>query len=203
MPSHRRFPLPCSVRRTAACFVVMTGPDKSSPMFIFRDVRVRATSGLMRRNSLSIAGWRAVAGPMSNYGVEIKPLLVATTRRLPQRTIESTLPTPGTVCPGITFQTPLGPSNTAVPLTTSRSVQPSIVVGRVSGVGVSWVVVRTSFALTSFKVVCRGAPVDSLVATRDSGEVLTEALEAEETIGCCGASAGTFRAISRTIISPI
>ena len=54
-------------------------------------------------------------GLQGTYGVEIKPLLVATTKRLPQRTIESTRPTPGTVCPGVTFQTPLGPSNTAVP----------------------------------------------------------------------------------------
>src|SRR6516225_580991 len=56
------------------------------------------------------------------YGVEIRPLLVATIRRLPQRTIESTLPTPGTVCPGLAFQTPLGPSRTAVPSVTARSV---------------------------------------------------------------------------------
>jgi hypothetical protein len=96
---------------------------------------------------------RAVAGPTGTYGVEIKPLLVATTKRLPQRTIESTLPTPGTVCPSVTFQTPLGPSNTAVPLTTSRSVQPSIVAGLVSVVGVSCVVVRTSFTLAPVKIV--------------------------------------------------
>src|SRR5262252_6031737 len=54
------------------------------------------------------------------YGVEIRPLLVATIKRLPQRTIESTLPTPGTVCPAVTFQTPLGPSITAAP--SSRSI---------------------------------------------------------------------------------
>jgi hypothetical protein len=106
---------------------------------------------------------------------------VATMKRFPQRTTESTLPTPGTICPGVTFQTPLGPSITAVPLTTSRSVQPSIVVGRVSGVGVR-----------------RG--VGSLLA-RDSGAVLMDVVETEETFGFCDASAGVFRAISRTIVS--
>jgi hypothetical protein len=61
------------------------------------------------------------------HGVEISPLLVATMKRLPQRTIESTLPTLGTVCPGITLQMPFGPSNSAVPLATSRSFQPGMV----------------------------------------------------------------------------
>ena len=122
-------------------------------------------SGLGRVLHSLIAGCRAVAGPMSNYGVEIKPLLVATTRRLPQRTIESTLPTPGTVCPGVTFQTPFGPSITAVPLTTSRSVQPSIVVGLVSGVGVSFVGVRTSFTVARVEAVRSGATIESLLAS--------------------------------------
>src|SRR6516164_6965760 len=103
--------------------------------------------------------------PTDAYGVEIKPLLVATINRLPQRTIDSTLPTPGTICPGVTFQTPLGPSITAVPSTTSRSVQPSIVVGLVSGMGVSVVRVRISFTVT---------PVESFLASRDSGAVLTD-----------------------------
>jgi hypothetical protein len=94
------------------------------------------------------------------YGVEIKPLLVPTTKRLPQRTIESTLPTPGTVWPGVTFQTPFGPSITATPFTTSRSVQPSIVVGLVSGVGVSF---RRSFNV---------APVEAVRCLR--GHVLSD-----------------------------
>jgi hypothetical protein len=69
------------------------------------------------------------------YCVEMRPLLVATIQWLPQRTIESTLPTPGTVSPRVALQIPPGPSKTAVPPTTSRTVQPSIVVGFVSGVG--------------------------------------------------------------------
>jgi hypothetical protein len=72
------------------------------------------------------------------YGVEISPLLVATIRRLPHRKIEMTLPTPGTVSPRVTRNVPLGPSNTAVPFITSRSVQPSMVVGLVSGTGANF-----------------------------------------------------------------
>src|SRR5580765_4604054 len=72
------------------------------------------------------------------YGVEIRPLLVATIRRLPHRKIDSILPTPGTVSPRVTRQVPLGPSNTAVPFVTSRSVQPSMVVGLVSGTGANF-----------------------------------------------------------------
>jgi hypothetical protein len=117
------------------------------------------------------------------YGVEIKPLLVATIKRLPQRTIDSTLPTPGTICPGVALQTPLGPSNTAVPFTTSRSVQPSMVLGRVSGVGVSFVSVRTSFTVAPVEAVGRGATVESLPASPDSGVLLTDLVEAEETFG--------------------
>ncbi len=135
------------------------------------------------------------------YGVEIKPVLVATTKRLPQRTIESTRPTPGSVCPGITFQTPFGPSITAVPLTTSRSVQPAMVVGLVSGVKVSFVGVRASFTLMPVTVVCRRATVESLLASRDGGAVLASVVEANESLGFCGASAGPFRVISRTIVS--
>jgi len=141
-------------------------------------------------------------GLQGTYGVEIKPLLVATTKRLPQRTIESTLPTLGTVCPSVTFQTPLGPSNTAVPLTTSRSVQPSIVAGLVSGVGVRCFV-ASSFTLAPVKVVCRGATVESLLASRDRGAVLTEVVEAEATFGFCGIAASAFRAISPTVVSCI
>ena len=72
------------------------------------------------------------------YGVEIRPLLVATIRRLPHRKIDSIFPTPGTVSPRVTRQVPLGPSNTAVPFITSRSVQPSMVVGLVSGTGANF-----------------------------------------------------------------
>jgi hypothetical protein len=72
------------------------------------------------------------------YDVEISPLLVATIRRLPHRKIETTLPTPGTVSPRVTRNVPLGPSNTAVPFITSRSVQPSMVVGLVSGTGANF-----------------------------------------------------------------
>src|SRR6266851_2156840 len=67
--------------------------------------------------------------------VEIRPLLVATIQRLPQRTIESIVPTPGTVSPRAAFHVPFGPSNTAVPPLTSRTVHPSMVVGLVSGTG--------------------------------------------------------------------
>src|SRR5262249_50663059 len=66
--------------------------------------------------------------------VEMRPLVVATIQRLPQRTIESIRPIPGTVSPCAARQAPLGPSSTTVPPTTSRIVQPSIVVGRVSGI---------------------------------------------------------------------
>ena len=67
----------------------------------------------------------------------IRPLLVATIQRLPQSTIESTLPNPGTASPRVTFKMPWGPSKTAAPPTTSRTVEPGTVVGRVSGVGVA------------------------------------------------------------------
>lgn len=46
-------------------------------------------------------------------------------------------PTPGIVSPRATLRMPSGPSKTAVPLVTSRNIQPSMVVGLVSGVGVS------------------------------------------------------------------
>jgi len=72
----------------------------------------------------------------ASYGVDINPLLVATIQRLPQRTIDSTRPTPGTVSPRLTVKVPFGPSKTAVPSVTSRSIQPSMVVGLVSGTGV-------------------------------------------------------------------
>src|SRR5262249_55305554 len=145
----------------------------------------------------------ALGGLPSAYGVEIKPRLVATTNRLPQRTMESTRPIPGTVCPGVTFQTPFGPSITAVPLTTSRSVQPSMVVGLVSGIGVSCIGLRASFTLAPVDAVRGDATVAFLLASRDSGAVVTDVVEAEETFDFCGTSAGALRAISRTIVSRI
>src|SRR3982074_3626865 len=71
----------------------------------------------------------------STYGVAINPLAVATIQRLPQRTIESIRPTPGTLSPCVAVQTPPGPSRTTVLPRTSRTVHPSIVVGLVSGAG--------------------------------------------------------------------
>src|SRR5262245_21768537 len=50
-----------------------------------------------------------------SYGVEIRPPLVATIQRLPQRTIDSIFPTPGIESPCLAFHTPFGPSKTAVP----------------------------------------------------------------------------------------
>src|SRR5262245_41312794 len=74
---------------------------------------------------------------LRRYGVEISPLLVATIQRFPQRTIESTRPAPGRTSPRATLQMPLGPWTTAVPLATSCTIQPGIVVGGVSGTGAS------------------------------------------------------------------
>src|SRR5207248_7185478 len=70
----------------------------------------------------------------NQFCVEIRPLVVATIQRLPQRTIESILPRAGTVSPCVALQTLAGPSKTTVPPTTSRIVQPSIVIGLVSGI---------------------------------------------------------------------
>ena len=83
-------------------------------------------------------GWHAShrnAPARNQFCVEIRPLVVATIQRLPQRTIESTRPTPGTVSPRVALKMPLGPSKTTFPPTTSRTVQPSMVVGLVSGNG--------------------------------------------------------------------
>src|SRR5262245_21532522 len=66
----------------------------------------------------------------------MRPLLVATIQRLPQRTIDSTFPSSGNESPRVTLHTPLGPWRTAVPPTTSYTIQPSIVVGFVSGNGI-------------------------------------------------------------------
>ena len=96
------------------------------------------------------------------YGVEIRPLLVATIRRLPHRKINSILPTPGTVSPRVTRQVPLGPSNTAVPFVTSRSVQPLMVVGLVSGTGANFTGACNSCALGPIDVGCCSASFDNL-----------------------------------------
>src|SRR5712671_5992710 len=70
---------------------------------------------------------------IDDYGVAISPLAVATIQRLPQRTIETIRPIPGTVSPRAAVRSPSGPSRTTVPPRTSSTVQPSMVVGRVSG----------------------------------------------------------------------
>src|SRR5215831_17433691 len=81
------------------------------------------------RHSASASRVRVEPQSIENqFWVEIRPLLVATIQRLPQRTIESIRPIPGTVSPCAARQAPLGPSST------TRIVQPSIVVGRVSGI---------------------------------------------------------------------
>jgi hypothetical protein len=90
-----------------------------------------------------------------SYGVEIRPRLVATIQRSPQRRIESILPTPGTMSPRLTLQMPLGPSRIAIPFVTSRSVHPSIVVGLVSGIGVSFARSSRSLVLSRKEAVCR------------------------------------------------
>jgi hypothetical protein len=107
---------------------------------------------------------------MRAYGVETRPLLVATIQWLPQRTIESTFPNPGTVSPLVARHCPPGPSKTAVPPTTSRTVQPSIVPGLVSGTGVGlgnffsgWLATTLGFGDIEFRCVASGtACVDSL-----------------------------------------
>ena len=94
-------------------------------------------AGSLKRTS-NHSPFTAAARPRA-YGVVIKPLLVATIQRLPHRTIESIVPSPGTLSPRVTFQTPSGPCSTALPLATSRITQPSMVVGFVSGNGVGCV----------------------------------------------------------------
>src|SRR5262249_15390146 len=64
--------------------------------------------------------------PIENqFWVEMRPLVVATIQRLPQRTIESIRPIPGTVSPCAARQAPLGPSSTTVPPTTRPSWTPT------------------------------------------------------------------------------
>jgi hypothetical protein len=102
------------------------------------------------------------------YGVETRPLLVATIQRLPQRTIESTFPNPGTVSPLVARHCPLGPSKTAVPPTTSRTVHPSMVLGFVSGTGVSLGKLRPGWMATALGLgdvaFCRVVSVTVFVA---------------------------------------
>ena len=67
-----------------------------------------------------------------------------------------------------------------------------MVVGLVSGVGVSFVGVRASFTLAPVDAVRRDATVESLPASRDSGAAVTD-VEAEERFEFCGgASAGAL-----------
>ena len=98
--------------------------------------RPRAMSALCQKQTFR-QGDTHTGAVAPTYGFEIRPLLVATIRRLPHRKIAMILPTPGTVSPRVTRQVPSGPSNTAVPFITSRSLQPSMVVGLVSGTGVN------------------------------------------------------------------
>jgi hypothetical protein len=122
------------------------------------------------------------ANPVT-YGVEIRPLLVATIRRFPQRKMDSTLPTPGIMSPLDTLRMPSGPSKTAVPLATSRSVQPSIVVGLVSGVGAS---------LTR---VCRSLAIDGVVGVAPTDDFVWFFVDEGETLELCGNCAEDGRSV--------
>ena len=78
---------------------------------------------------------------MSGEGGEQSPITVqdkikaVDSLSLDPTEIESIRPIPGTVSPRTAVRTPSGPSSTTVPPRTSRTVQPSIVVGLVSGTG--------------------------------------------------------------------
>ena len=102
--------------------------DVTAPRVFARSDQPHEQGGLPLAHMLTQTG----------YSVEIRPLLVTTIQRWPQRTIDSTPPTPGKISPRFTLQTPLGPSKMAVPPTTSRTIQPSIVVGLVSGNGIGF-----------------------------------------------------------------
>jgi len=80
--------------------------------------------------------YRSIPRCYSAYGVEMRPPSVTTIQRLPQRTIDSNLPNPGTLSPRAALQIPSGPSKIAFPPMTSRTVHPSTVVGLVSGNGI-------------------------------------------------------------------
>jgi hypothetical protein len=105
-------------------------------------------------------------------------------KRLPQRTIASALPTPGTVCPSVTLQIPLRPCSSAGPLVTSRSVQPGMVVGLVSGAGATFVALRICSALAPV----RCTAVECLLAAG-----ATNAVDAEETSKLCSVLASASR----------
>jgi len=78
-----------------------------------------------------------------------------------------------------------------------------MVVGFVSGVGVSFAGFRASFTLDPIDALRGNAIVASLLASRAGEAVVTDVVEAEDTFDFCGASAGALRAISRTIVSPM
>jgi hypothetical protein len=71
---------------------------------------------------------------------------------------------------------PLGPSRAAKPFVTSRTVHPSIVVGLVSGTGVSCVSLFASFPLTRIDLGCCREPVECPIIDEPSGPVLSEGL---------------------------
>ena len=56
----------------------------------------------------------------------MRPLVVTTIQRLPQRVIESIRPSAGTKSPGLTVQARSPPTSTAVAPYTSPTIQPSI-----------------------------------------------------------------------------
>src|SRR5919201_18053 len=117
------------------------------PMFP-RETSSRSGSGYTAGSRLAAndtcSKLRRSLAPKAAQSVVIRPLLVDTIQRLPQRTIESIRPAPGTVSPTATFQTPVGPCSTALRPVTARAVQPSIVFGLVSGIGVELVEVLFS-----------------------------------------------------------
>src|SRR6478672_7363742 len=106
-----------------------TATALAGPVFLENDRSAACSSQL----GFGAHAGRTISRIYYSYCVAIKPFAVATIQRLPQRTIESIRPIPGTVSPRVTVQTPSGPSRIAVAPRTSRTVQPSIVVGLVSG----------------------------------------------------------------------
>ena len=75
-------------------------------------------------------------GPRAFIGSRSAPCWWRRSSGCPSARSSSILPTPGTVSPRLARQTPLGPSSTTEPPLTSRTVQPSMVAGLVSGTGV-------------------------------------------------------------------
>src|SRR4051812_24766804 len=146
--------------------------------------------------------WRCRLFTGNQFWVEIRPLLVATIQRLPQRTTDSTRPIPGTVSPCAARQTPPGPSSTAVPPTTSRIVQPSIVVGLVSGAGAglgrifarSWL----DPAAMEFVVVTSLAAALACCAARDGSRARLAPAAGLATFAVVGALGAT----SRSVLAP-